>query len=65
MQMTGAGFIVAWTTTKSFAPFVEARQDDIIEICSPGSYGLNPGRTQLDGADPLLILILCPLDNHY
>ena len=46
MQMSGAGFIVAWTTTKSFAPFVEARQDDIIEICSPGRYGLNHAMTQ-------------------
>ena len=65
MQMTVAGFIVARTTTKSFVPFVEARQDDIIEICSPGRYGLNPAMTQLDRADPLLVLLLCPLGNFY
>ena len=63
IRLTGAGFNFAWTTTKASAPSVETRQDEYIkEICSPGSYGLNPGRTQLDRADPLLILLLCPLD---
>ena len=60
--MTGTGFKVACTTKKASAPSVEARQDEHIkEICSPGTYGPNPGRTQLDSAVPLLILLPCPL----
>ena len=44
------------------APSVEARQDAFIkEIYSPGSYGLNPGRMQVDRTDSLLILLLRPL----
>ena len=43
--LPGAGFNHAWTTTKASAPCVEAGQDDYIKgICSPGSFGPNPGR---------------------
>ena len=31
MELTGAGFNIAWTTTKAFALKVEARQDDYIK----------------------------------
>ena len=30
------------------APSMEVIQDDLKEICSHGSYGLNPGGMQLD-----------------
>ena len=34
-----------------YAPSVEVKKDDYLkEICSPGSYGLFPGRMQLDRA---------------
>ena len=53
--LAGAGFIYTWTTIKASAPCVKARRDDYIEgICSPGSLGPNPGRTQLDRAASLL-----------
>ena len=59
-RLTIAGYNLAWKTTKASASAVEASQDDYIkEICSPGSYGPNSGRLQLD-TDPLLILILGP-----
>ena len=57
-------FRVSCTTTRVSAPSVEARQDDYIkEKFLLRNYGLNPGRTQVDRADPLFILLLCPLDN--
>ena len=31
MELTGAGFNIAWTSTKAFALKVEARQDDYIK----------------------------------
>ena len=44
---------------KGSDPSVEVIQDEYLkEIWSPGSYGFNPGRRQLD---PLLILLMCPL----
>ena len=33
-----------------YAPSVEVKKDYLKEICSPGSYGLFPGRMQLDRA---------------
>ena len=52
MGLAGAGFNHAWTTTKASAPCVESRKDEFIKgICSPGSYGLNPGRAQLDSSE--------------
>ena len=53
--MSGAGFYQAWTTPMASDPPVEPRQDDYIKgICSPGSKGLNPCRTQLDRAGLML-----------
>ena len=44
---------------KGSAPSVEVMQGEYLkEIWSPGRYGFNPGRMQLD---PLLILLICPL----
>ena len=44
-----------WTTTKTFAPYMEARQGVYIrDTWSPGSQGLYPCITQLDRAALLL-----------
>ena len=49
LRLTGPKFKSCLYENKGFAPSVEVIQDDYLkEKCSPGSYGLNPGRMQLD-----------------
>ena len=47
LQLTGAGFNLASMKTKVLR-FVEVIQDDYLNYCSPGSYGLKPCRMQLN-----------------